>query len=228
MNHKADFPIFTNNPDLVYFDSTASSQKPQFVIDGMKHFLEHSYSNIHRGMYDIAIESEKLYNDSKKIVAKHLDAHYKEIIYTTNSTYAANMLTQSLKKSGMLQKGDTVLISIVEHHANVVPWLILKEEIGINVEFVNVTDTFDIDFADFSKKYNETVKVISFTHVSNVTGQVFDLEKVGKLKRDDTLFIVDASQSIPHMPVNVKKLHCDFLFFTGHKVFADSGIGVLW
>ncbi len=228
MNYKKDFPIFTNNSDLIFFDSTASSQKPTMVIEGIKHFLENSYSNIHRGMYDIAIESEKLYNDSKKIVAKHLEANYKEIIYTANSTYASNLLAQSLKKSGWLKKWDTVLTSIVEHHANIVPWLILKEEIGINVEFIDVDEEYNLDFEDFAKKYDDSVKVISLTQVSNVTGQIFDLEQVGKLKREETLFVVDASQSIPHIPVSVKKLNCDFLFFTGHKIFADSGIGVLW
>ncbi|MCP4523207.1 MAG: aminotransferase class V-fold PLP-dependent enzyme [Candidatus Gracilibacteria bacterium] len=226
---KKDFPIFSNNPDLIFFDSTATSQKPAMVIDGIHDFLSHNYSNIHRGMYDIAQTSEGLYKKSKEIVAEVLHAKsYKEVIYTYNSTYAINLLTQTLKKNKKLQKGDTVLLSLMEHHANVVPWLILKEEIGIKVEYVGVDENFNLDMQDFSEKYNETVKVISFTHVSNVTGQVFDLAKIGKLKRDDTLFVVDASQSIPHMSVDVQELNCDFLFFTGHKVFADSGIGVLW
>ncbi|RAL56642.1 hypothetical protein BLD25_03195 [Candidatus Gracilibacteria bacterium GN02-872] len=229
MNFKKDFPIFKNNPGLIYFDSTASSQKPSYVINGIKDFLENDYSNIHRGMYDISIRSEKLYIDSKKIVAKHIGSDdYKEIIYTFNTTYAANLVTLTLKKNNILKKGDKVLLSIVDHHANVVPWLILKDEIGIEVEFVGVTENFDLDFDDFEKKYDEKVKVISFTQVSNVTGEIFDLEKVGKLKRPDTIFVVDASQSVPHFEVDVKKLNCDFLFFTGHKVLADSGIGVLW
>jgi cysteine desulfurase/selenocysteine lyase len=180
-------------------------------------------------MYDIAQNAETLYKQSKVKTAEILNADsYKEIIYTFNSTYALNLLAQTLRRNNKLQKGDTVLVSIVEHHANIVPWLILKEEIGINVEYVNVTKNFDLDFDDFEKKYNETVKVISFTQVSNVTGQIFDLEKIGKSKREDTLFVVDASQSVPHMKVDVKSIGCDFLFFTGHKVFADSGIGVLW
>ncbi|RKW22212.1 aminotransferase class V-fold PLP-dependent enzyme [Candidatus Gracilibacteria bacterium] len=229
MNFRQDFPIFKNNPNLVFLDSTASSQKPSYVIDGIKEFLENSYSNIHRGMYDIAIRAEDFYVASKKIVAKHLEADdYREVIYTFNTTYASNLLTSTLKKNKILKKGDKVLLSIAEHHANIVPWLMLKEEIGIEVEFVKVTKDYDLDFSDFEEKYDNKVKIISFTQVSNVTGQIFDLERVGKLKRDDTLFVVDASQSIPHFPVSVKKLNCDFLFFTGHKVLADSGIGVLW
>lgn len=229
MNYKNDFPILKNNPDLVYFDSTASSQKPAYVIDGIKEYLETNYSNIHRWMYDIAINSEKLYNDSKKMVAKHVwVSDEKEIIYTYNATYALNLLTSSLKRSNFLQKWDKVLLSIVEHHANVVPWLILKEEIWIEVDFVNVTKEYDIDREDFEKKYDATVKVISFTQVSNVTGQIFDLEAIWKQKREETIFIVDGSQSVPHFKIDVEQIGADFLFFTGHKVFADSGIWVLW
>ena len=228
-NFTADFPIFSNNPDLIFFDSTATSQKPQMVIDGITDFLSNNYSNIHRGMYDIAQNAESLYKQSKVKTAEVLNADsYKEIIYTFNSTYALNLLAQTFRRNHKLQKGDTVLVSIVEHHANIVPWLILKEEIGINIEYVNVTENYDLDFEDFEKKYNDTVKVISFTQVSNVTWQIFDLQRVGELKRQDTLFVVDASQSVPHMKVDVKKLNCDFLFFTGHKVFADSGIGILY
>lgn len=229
MNIKKDFPIFNNNPDLIYLDSTASSQKPSLVIDWIKEYLENSYSNIHRWLYDIAARSEELYDISKKKVCDLIWASsYKEIIYTYNSTYASNFLIWSLKLSWTLKAWDKVLLSIVEHHANVVPWLILKEEIWIEIEYINITDNYDLDFDDFEKKYDEKVKIISMTHVSNVTGQIFDLERIWKLKREDTLFIIDWSQSVPHFKVDVKKLNADFLFFTWHKLFADSWIGVLW
>jgi len=210
-------------------DSTASTQKPSMVIDGMKEYLENSYSNIHRWMYDIAERSEKIYDDSKKKVADMIGCdNYKEIIYTYNSTYAANIITWSLRLSKKLKAWDKVLVSIVEHHANIVPWLILKEEIGIEIEYVNVDKDYWLDFEDFEKKYDDKVKVISITHVSNITWEVFDLEKVWKLKRDDTLFIIDASQSIPHFKLDIKELNADFLFFTWHKIMADSGIWVFW
>jgi len=213
----------------VYLDSTASSQKPKKVIDGIKEYLDHCYSNIHRGMYSIAARSEEMYDNSKKKIAEIIWVDsYKEIIYTYNSTYASNILTGTLRLSNVLKKWDKVLLSIVEHHANIVPWLILKEDIGIEIEYVWVDENYDLDFQDFEKKYDEKVKVISFTHVSNVTWQIFDLERVWKLKREDTLFIIDASQSIPHFEVDVKKLNADFMFFTWHKVLADAGIWVLW
>lgn len=228
-NLRNDFPIFKNNPDLIFLDSTSSTQKPEYVIKWICDYLSNNYSNIHRWLYDIAINSEKIYFDSKKKVAEFLWApDYKEIIYTYNSNYALNIISQTLRLNKVLKTGDKVLVSIVEHHSNIVPWLILKEEIGIEVEFVKINDNFEIDWQDFTKKYDEKVKVIALTHVSNVTGQIFDIEKVGKIKREDTLLIVDASQSFPHIKVDVKKLNCDFLFFTAHKVMADSWLWVIW
>ena len=154
-------------------------------------------------------------------------------MYTGNSTYALNLLAQSIWRTGLLKKGDRVLVSIVEHHANIVPWLILKEDYGIEVEYVNVKDDYSLDYEDFRSKLDDNVKIVSLTHVSNVTGQIFDLENVNSLLNmrygnERPLFIVDASQSIPHFKIDVKSIGCDALFFTGHKVFADSGIGVLW
>lgn len=233
-NIKKDFPIFQTHPELVYLDNTATTQKPAMVIDGVADYLRSSYANIHRGSYEISEISEKLYEDSKKIVAKNIGVeNWREIIYTANSTYALNLLAQSIWRTGLLKKGDKVLVSIVEHHANVVPWLILKEDYGIEVDFIKITKDFDLDYKDFRSKLDDNVKIVSLAHISNTTGQVFDLENVNTLLfarygRERPLFIVDASQSVPHMQVDVEKIWCDALFFTGHKIFADSGIGVLW
>ena len=210
-------------------DSTASSQKPSYVIDWVKDYLENDYSNIHRWSYKIAEKSEQLYKKSKQVVSEMINADsFKEVIYTYNSTYAINILVQTFRFNKILKKWDKVLLSIVEHHANIVPWLILKEEIWIEMDYVKVNDNFDLDIVDFDKKYDEKVKIISFTQVSNVTWQVFDLEKIWAKKREDTLFIIDASQSIPHFQLDVKKLNCDFLFFTWHKIMTETWIGVLW
>lgn len=229
MDIKKDFPIFKNNPDLIYLDSTASSQKPDLVIDWIKTYLESSCSNIHRWLYDIAERSEKAYLDSKKKIVSLIWADsYKEIIYTYNSTYALNLISSSLAFSKVLKAWDKVLLSIVEHHANIVPWLILKEEIWIEIEYINVDENFNLDFDDFEKKYDEKVKVISITHVSNTTWQIFDLKKIWEKKRDDTIFIIDWSQSIPHFKINVSDLNADFMFFTWHKILADTWIWVLY
>ena len=229
-NYKLDFPIFENNPGLVYLDSAASAQKPGYVIDGIKHFLEYDYANIHRGAYSLSEKSEELYEDSKRKVAEFIGASsWQEINYTYNSTYAFNLLTSSFKKSGWLKKWDKVLLSIVEHHANIVPWLILKEEIWIEVDFVDVDADYNLDLNDLKNKLNETVKVVSLTYVSNVTGVVFDLEWASEIiKKNDIIFIVDASQAIPHFKVDIEKINCDFMIFTAHKVMADTGLGVLY
>lgn len=229
MSFKKDFPIFEKNKDLIYFDSTATSQKPSMVIDAMKEYMETNYSNIHRWAYDIAINSEDLYLKSKKIIAKHLKADsHKEIIYTYNSTYASNILVASLKKSNYFSAGDKVLLTIAEHHANILPWLILKEEVWVELEYIKLDENFNLDLEDFDKKYDEKVKVIAFTHVSNVLWTKFDLEEIWRRKRNDTLFVIDASQSVPHFELDVRTLNCDALFFTWHKVFSDTGIWVLW
>ncbi len=226
---KSDFPIFENNPWLVYLDTTATAQKPKYVIEALCDFYKKDYANIHRWSYMLSEKSEEVYDNSKKKVKKFINASsIQEIIYTYNANYALNILACSLECSGYLKSGDKVLLTITEHHSNIVPWLNLKEKIGIEVEFIAIKDDFSLDMDDFEKKYDDKVKVISFTQVSNVTGEIYDLEKIWKLKREDTIFIVDASQSIPHMQVDVKKLNADFLFFTAHKVMAETWLGVLW
>lgn len=237
MTIKNDFPIFKTHPDLVYLDSTATSQKPAHVIDSVAQYLGSSYANIHRGSYEISEISERLYEDSKKIVAKNIGSdNWREVIYTANSTYALNILSQSIYRTGLLKKGDTVLISIAEHHANVVPWLILKEDYGINVDFIAVKDDYSLDLEDLRSKLNDSVKVVSLAHVSNTVWEIFALEEVWKILTEyaetsgnkKALFVVDGSQSVPHFAVDVKTLGCDAMFFTGHKIFADSGIWVFW
>lgn len=231
-NFKADFPIFKNNPWLVFLDNAASVQKPSYVIDGIKHFLENDYANIHRWAYSLSERSEILFDDAKKIIKEFIWAKYSsEINFTYNSTYASNMLTLALKRSGKLKKWDKVLVSIVEHHANIVPWLILKEEIWIEIDYVWVKDDYSLDLDDLKKKLDWNVKVVSLTYASNVTGQVFDLESAWKIIKEfnkDILFVIDGSQAVPNFKVDVAKLNCDFMIITGHKVMAETWIWALY
>jgi len=170
MNFRKDFPIFATHPDLVYLDSTATSQKPSYVLDGVKDYLSSSYANIHRGSYDISAESEKIYKASKQTVADNIWAeNWKEVIYTANSTYALNLLSQSIWRTWLLKKWDKVLVSIVEHHANIVPWLILQEDYWIQVEFIWIDDDYALDLQDLESKLDDSVKIVSLTHVSNVS-----------------------------------------------------------
>lgn len=241
---KSDFPIFASHPDIVYLDNTASVQKPRSVIDAISSFFASDYANIHRGTYDLAERSETLYHESKEAVRDLIGASSTaEISYHYNATYALNFLSLSLAYSGILTRGDRILLSAAEHHANIVPWLILKKWFGVEVDFCAITEDYSLDLADLQAKITPRTKVISLTYASNVTGAIFPLEEVGKILahsdkvdfsntplsgRKTPLFFVDASQAVPNFRVDVAALGCDALFFTGHKMMSDTGIGVLW
>jgi len=227
-NYRDDFPIFKNNPELIFLDSWASSQKPKYVIDWVSEFTANDYANIHRWDYLLSEKSEDLYFQSKQLVSEFINCKSSEIIYTYNSTYAFNMLVQSLVNSNMLKSGDTVLLWIREHHANIVPWQILAEKIWFNIKFINLLEDYSIDREDFDHKYDETVSVVSIWHVSNVTWQIYDVQKIKSKLRNDTFFVVDWSQSFPHMPIDIEDIWCDCFIFTAHKVMAYTGLGAMF
>jgi len=227
LNLKKNFPIFENNPWLVYLDSGASSQKPKLVIDWVKEYLEKYYANIHRWAYSLSEKSEDLYYISKEKTADILGCDESEVIYTYNSTYWFNILAQTLAYSGIIGKWDTVLIWIWEHHANIVPWQILSKVFGFTIKFIEIDENLEINREDFDKKYDNTVKVLSCSQVSNVSGKIYDVKKIKSLLRENTFFIVDGSQAVPHFQINFKEIDCDAYIFTGHKIMADSGIGVI-
>lgn len=221
---KKDFPIFKNNPWMVFFDNAASVQKPQYVIDGVSEFVSHNYANIHRGMYSLSERSEEAYHHSKELVGELLNCKASEIIYSYNSTYAINLIAQSLVISDVINTWDVVLLWIREHHANILPRQILAERKWFTVEFFTIDENYEIDRNDFDKKYTDKVKVVSVGHVSNVTGKIYDVKKIKSKLRDDTFFLVDGSQSVPNFPVDVQDIGCDCLVFTWHKMMSYTGI----
>jgi len=235
---KKDFPIFANNPGLVFLDNGASTQKPQMVIDEVSEFVAHDYANIHRGMYSLSERSEELYYKSKEAVAGFIGCKPSEIIYTYNSTYGINLIAQSLVKSKFLKKWDVVLLGIREHHSNILPWQILAQEYGFTIKFIDLMvsdewlvtsdENYDINWKDFEKKYDKNVKVVAVSQTSNVTGKIYDVQKIGKKLREETFFLVDGSQSVPNFAVNVAQIWCDCLVFTGHKMMAYTWIGVVY
>jgi cysteine desulfurase / selenocysteine lyase len=224
----SDFPIFTNNPGLIYLDGASTTPKPSYIIDGVNHFLTHSYANIHRGQYGLALESERLYWDCKEKVAKWINANVEEVIFTSNSSDASNMLVEIIRKNHLIQAGEVILLSVAEHHANIVPRQMLCEELWCRIDWIGLDTDYDLDMQDFWKKYTSEVKIVALSTVSNVTGTIYDLKAIKELLREDTLFIVDASQSISHMELDVQALGCDFCYFTGHKLYAYTGIWVLY
>jgi len=225
---KNDFPIFDNNPGLVFLDNAASTQKPLYVIEGVSEFVTSSYANIHRGLYSLSEKSEEAYHHSKELVGELLNCKASEIIYSYNSTYAINLIAQSLVISDVIKAWDVVLLWIREHHANILPRQILAERKWFTIEFFTIDDQYEIDRNDFDKKYTDKVKVVSVAHVSNVTGKIYDVKKIKSKLRDDTFFLVDGSQSVPNFPVNVQDIGCDCLVFTWHKMMAYTGIWAIY
>ena len=224
MNYKKDFPIFQNNPWLIYLDNWASTQKPQMVVDWVSDFISKYYANIHRWSYDLSEKSEEFYFQSKKKLGEFINCKTSEIIYSYNSTYSINLVAQALCKSKFLWKWDSVLLGIREHHANVMPRKLLAEEYWFDIEYISIDKNYDIDWQDFDKKYDNTVKVVSIWHISNVTWKIYDVEKIKTLLRPETFFMVDWSQSFPNIPVDVQKIWCDCFAFTWHKAMAYTGI----
>ena len=225
---KKDFPIFKNNPWLVFLDNAASTQKPQYVIDGVSEFVASSYANIHRWLYSLSEKSEEAYHHSKELVGELLNCKASEIIYSYNSTYWINLIAQSLVISDILNAWDVVLLWIREHHANILPRQILAQRKGFTIEFFNIDAQYEIDRKDFDQKYSDKVKVVSVAHVSNVTGKIYDVKKIKSKLRDDTFFLVDGSQSVPNFPVDVQDIGCDCLVFTGHKMLAYTWIWAIY
>lgn len=227
---REQFPIFQNNPGLVYLDNASTTHKPQSVIDTMNNYITHDYANIHRGQYALAEQSELAYTHSKKTVAEFIWADYRGIIYTYNATHASNILTQSLVYSYWLKQWDTVLVGIWDHHATIVPWQLLSKQLGFDVQFIDIdSHTWDIDFEKFKQQLQSNkVRAVICSHVSNVTGRIYDIKKIHDCLSDDIFFIVDGSQAVPHFQVKVSQLWCDAYFFTWHKMMWPTGIGVLW
>ncbi len=234
-NIKQDFPIFKNNPELVYLDSSATSQKPQVVIDAVRDFYEKNNSNIHRGIYDLSQNATEMFESIRKKVADFIGASTdKEIIFTSSTTEAINVVAYGWARK-FLKKGDVIVLSEMEHHSNIVPWIRLRDEIGIELVFLPITDDGRLDYKSLDSRFHgndiKKIKLISLTHVSNVLGTINPIaEIVSYFKKNgsDAKVMIDAAQSIPHLPIDVKKLDCDFLAFSSHKMLGPSGVGVLW
>lgn len=225
---KKDFPIFKrkiNNRRLVYLDSAASSQRPEQVIEAVRDFYANHNANIHRGIYRISEEATQMYEDAHCKTASLIGARgMEEIIFTRNTTESLNILSYLLD----LRKGDSIVLTQMEHHSNIVPWQQAAKRIGAEICYIPVKDgMLDMDTAE--SIIDETTKVVSVVHVSNVLGTINDVKAIGKIaKQNNAFFIVDAAQSVPRLPVDVKKINCDFLAFSSHKMLGPTGIGVLY
>jgi cysteine desulfurase/selenocysteine lyase len=228
---KADFPILDrpmNGKRLVFLDSAASSQKPTQVVDTMTRYYEMTHANVHRGVYALAEEATAQYEGSREAVARFIGAtRTSEIVYTKNVTEAINLVAQSWGRAN-LRAGDAVLLTEMEHHANLVPWLMLKDAIGIELRYVPLTDDGQLDLADLDRLV-DGVRLVGVTAMSNVLGTLPPLRRiVDAAHAAGAVVLVDAAQYVPHLSSNVQEIGADFFAFTGHKMLGPTGIGVLW
>ena len=228
MNFKEDFPIFKNR-DIAYLDSGATAQKPQIVIDAINNFYDKFNANPHRGAYTLSVEATAVYEDTRAKIAKFINAkHPEEIIFSKNASESLNLLAYSYGLDN-LKKGDDVVISIMEHHSNLVPWQFVTQKTGSELKYMYINDEFELSKEEIESKITANTKIVGITHVSNVLGTINNVKEIIKYAhKKGAVVIVDASQSIPHMKIDVQDLDADFLVFSGHKMFAPLGIGVLY
>jgi cysteine desulfurase / selenocysteine lyase len=229
---KDDFPVLQrpmNGRRLVYLDSAASSQHPRAVLDAMDAYYETAHANVHRGVYALAEEADRQYEGARHDVGRFIGAPHPEheVIFTKNATEAINLLAATWGRSN-LGPGDVVLLSELEHHANVVPWLMLAEERGVELRWLDIDDDYRLDVHDLDRALDR-VKLVALTAMSNVTGTIPPLARITEAAhRVGALVLADGAQLVPHLPTDVDALGVDFLVFSAHKMLGPTGIGVLW
>ena len=227
-----DFPIFKkkiNGKELVYLDNASTTQKPYTVINSITDFYSNYNSNIHRAVYQLAVEATTLYEQSREKIANFINVRPEEIVFTRNTTESINLIAHSWARTN-LKKDDGIAISELEHHSNIVPWQILSQEIGTRLEYVEIDENGFLDLEHLIELISsKKVKLVSLSHMSNVLGTIVPIESIIKIAHENDIpVLVDGAQSVPHMPVNVKNMDCDFLVFSAHKMLGPTGVGVLY
>lgn len=230
---RKDFPILSREirpgVQLTYLDSTATAQKPTAVIEAMDAFYRRSNANIHRGIHTLAEEATALYEEAREKIAKFINAPAaKQVIYTRNATESINLVAYTWARANM-KSGDLIILTEMEHHSNLVPWQALKAERGIRLEFISVTEDGLLDLDVYRALLDQSPKLVSFTHMSNVLGTINPAEEIIRLAHEaGAITLVDGAQSVPHFAVDVQKLDVDFMVFSAHKMVGPTGIGVLY
>ncbi len=229
---RADFPILNEkirNKPLVYLDNAASCQKPQAVIDSLVKLYSHDYANVHRGVHTLSMRSTDLFEAAREKVKTFINAaSEKEVIFVRGATDAINLVAQTYGKAN-IHAGDEIIITAMEHHSNIVPWQMLCEEKGAILKIAPMNLAGELLMPEFEALLNSKTKLVSVVHMSNALGTINPVEKIIELAHAQNIpVLLDGAQAIPHTPVNVQKLDCDFYVFSGHKLYAPTGVGVLY
>ena len=229
---KKDFPIFQrliNGKELTYLDSGATSQKPNIVIDSMSEVYKQNNANVHRGTYVLSSETTTKYEDVRNKFKNFINANSPdEIIFTKGCTEGFNLLSNALCKN--LSEGDEILLSEIEHHANIIPWQMASDKYGLRIKYINVDDNFNLDMDHLETQLTGNTKIVSLVGESNISGMLPDIKRISELikNKTDALFILDGAQLVPHREIDVQDLGIDFLCVSGHKMLGPTGIGVMW
>lgn len=233
-DYRSDFPILSgtmNGKPIAYLDSASSAQKPQAVLNAMRDLYENNYANIHRGLYQFSQETTLAFESVRSKVADFINVpSAEEVIFTRNTTESINLVASSWGAEN-LTANDEIIITEMEHHANIVPWQMLSEEIGFKIKTIPVTDSGELDFDAFLKLLTPYTKFLGMVHVSNALGTINPVQKFIAAAKDfyrDIICLVDGSQSVVHGTVDVQEIGCDFFCFTGHKLYGPNGVGALW
>lgn len=228
---RLDFPILSrrvNGRPLVYLDSAATSQKPLPVMEAEARFYREAYANVRRGAYTLAAEATTLYEEARAKVASFLGAQPQEIVFTRGTTEALNLAAWALGET-RVKPGEEIIVTEMEHHANLLPWQEMARRKGAQLRAVGITPEGELDLEDYRQKLSPRTKIVALAHVSNVLGTVNPVAEIARMAHEvGATVVVDAAQSVPHMPVNVRELGGDLLAFSGHKMLGPTGIGVLW
>lgn len=231
MDVRSDFPILSitvNDRPLIYFDNAATTQKPKQVIEAITKFYEFLNANVHRGIHYLSREASELYEGAHEVLAKFINAEFEEIVFTSNTTDSINLVAWSWAAQN-LKEGDRIVLTVMEHHSNILPWRAIAKIKGAEIVYADIDEEGIPKMKELESLIDEKTKLVAISGMSNVTGAIVDVERVSKLAHEvGALILVDGAQMVPHMPVDVKKLDIDFLAFSGHKMLGPTGTGVLY
>lgn len=229
---RSDFPVLhrmINQYPLTYLDSAASAQKPNIVIDSQTHYYRHEYAAVHRGVHSLSTESTNQMETIRLHIANFINASREEIVFVKSATEAINLIANSWGNN-FINYGDNIIISEMEHHANIIPWQVLSKNKKIILHYIPLTPNGTLDISRLSTLINHRTRLLSISHISNVLGTINPLTDIINIarKKSDTLILIDGAQGIVHQSVDVQKLDCDFYVFSGHKIYGPSGIGIMY